>query len=179
MRIDETEGELAAGAINDYDSDISEANDWSDEMKMAIAALGRGMGPLKIPSYRKRQDLDKAYRKRRRRVPMGIRPRTIMEAGTFRPMYRRVLKEFHPEMLLSQQSVIAVDDYMGLVLARLVQIASGLASNHYGGCLDARDIQTAVRLLFPDKLGILAVSSGTKAVTEMIQLDKNMNPNES
>jgi histone H2B len=79
----------------------------------------------------------------------------------------RVLKQVHPALGMSQRAVSVVDDVVRDVFERIALQASRLCALR-GATLEARDLQAAVRLVFPPELAKHAVSEGLKACTSFM-----------
>ena len=85
-----------------------------------------------------------------------------MSFGTY---IKEVLRLVDPDSQITGQALSAVDASLQTIQRRLVAAAARLCLDHGKKTLTSRDIQTAVRLLFPGELAKHAVSEGTKAVT--------------
>ncbi len=83
----------------------------------------------------------------------------------FKIYIRKVLKQVHPEVGISNKAMCVMDAFVSDVFTRIANEASVAARHGKKATLTSRDIQTAVRLLIPGDLGQHAVSTGTKAVT--------------
>ena len=79
----------------------------------------------------------------------------------------RVLKQVHPDIGISVKAMMIVHDMCLDVFYRIAREASFLARRGKTSIIRSRDIQTAVRLLFPGELAKHAVSEGTKAVAKL------------
>jgi histone H2B len=78
----------------------------------------------------------------------------------------KVLKQVHPEIGISGKGMQVMNDIVKDFSQRLIGEANVLVSMNKQNTVSARDIQSAVRLLFPGELAKHAVSEGTKAVTK-------------
>eukprot|EP01113_Clastostelium_recurvatum_P044600 TRINITY_DN7551_c0_g2_i1.p1 TRINITY_DN7551_c0_g2~~TRINITY_DN7551_c0_g2_i1.p1 ORF type:complete len:214 (+),score=55.02 TRINITY_DN7551_c0_g2_i1:3-644(+) len=78
----------------------------------------------------------------------------------------RVLKQVHPEIGISRKAMCVVDSFLHDVFDRLASEAGRLVRYNSRETLSSREVQTAVRLIFPGALARHAVSEGTKAVTK-------------
>ena len=85
-------------------------------------------------------------------------------AGT-RHIYK-VLKQVYPDMGISKKAMSIVNSFVNDTFDRIATEAGRLCKYNSKQTLDARAVQTAVRLVFPGELAKHAVSEGTKAVTK-------------
>ena len=76
----------------------------------------------------------------------------------------KVLRQVHPELSLKQEAVDLLNDFCHDVFILIMDEANRLAKMSNKKTLDARDVQTAVSILFPAELSKHAISEGTKAV---------------
>jgi histone H2A len=102
---------------------------------------------------------------RRRGVRRG-RPSDAVKPKLATYVYR-VLKQVHPDTGISKMAMQVVDDLAMDTLRRVAAEAAHLVDVvKVGKTVTSREIQTAVRLVFPGELAKHAVSEGTKAVTK-------------
>jgi histone H2B len=78
----------------------------------------------------------------------------------------KVLKQIHPEMSISKRSISIIDSFINDQFVRIAMEASNILRINKKATLTTREIQNAVRLVFPTELAKHAVSEGTKAVTK-------------
>ncbi|XP_035226031.1 late histone H2B.L4-like [Stegodyphus dumicola] len=78
----------------------------------------------------------------------------------------KVLKQVHPDTGISSRSMSIMNSLMFDVFERLAKEASFLVKSNKRNTLSSREIQTAVRLVFPGELGRHAISEGAKALTK-------------
>jgi histone H2B len=78
----------------------------------------------------------------------------------------RVLKQVHPDATISSRAMKVMNSLVMDIFTRLAAEASRLARYNRRSTLTSREIQTAVRLLFPGELAKHAVSEGVKAVSK-------------
>ena len=78
----------------------------------------------------------------------------------------RVLKQVHPDTIISAPALEVMNDYVNDIFNRVMDEAVILMEINKRGTLTSREIQTAVRLILPGELAKHAVSEGTKAVTK-------------
>ncbi|EOD34128.1 hypothetical protein EMIHUDRAFT_71444, partial [Emiliania huxleyi CCMP1516] len=94
---------------------------------------------------------------------------TSTQKMLFAPYAHRVLKQVHPDKGITDEALQVVEDFTLDTLAKVGASASALREGGRQRCecpggLSPRDVQTAVRLVFPGELAKHAVSEGTKAV---------------
>merc|ERR1712241_215780 len=81
-----------------------------------------------------------------------------------------VLRQVHPEMTMSKAANDIMNSFLHDTFERIADEAGRLSHNpcykRKHSRIDARDVQTAVRLLLPGELSKHAISEGTKAVTK-------------
>ncbi|OIW09111.1 hypothetical protein TanjilG_11249 [Lupinus angustifolius] len=80
----------------------------------------------------------------------------------------RVLKQVHPDLGISSQTMTILNNLLNDMFERLANEAAKL--NTYAGhmTLSSREIQGAVKLVLPGELGKHAIAEGAKAVTNYI-----------
>lgn len=78
----------------------------------------------------------------------------------------KVLKQVHPDTAVSTKAMAIMNGVVNDMLERLVTESSRLTKQNKAQTVGAREIQTAVRLVFPGELHKHGVSEGTKAVTK-------------
>ena len=87
-------------------------------------------------------------------------------ANQFSIYIHKVMKQVHPECRISRNAMSIMNSMMKDLFERISAEASKLAMRSKRPTLISRDIQTAVRLIFPGELAKHAVSEGTKAVAK-------------
>lgn len=85
----------------------------------------------------------------------------------------KVLKQVHPDVSITQQSMGVFSSLVEDIRERVTTEAGKLAKSNKRQTISAREIQTAVKLIFSGDLGIHAVSEGTKAVTKYVASANN------
>ena len=78
----------------------------------------------------------------------------------------KVLKQVYPEMGMSKKAMSIMNSFVFDTFERIATEAGALCKMGGKHTLDARAVQTAVRLVLPGELAKHAVSEGTKAVTK-------------
>jgi len=78
----------------------------------------------------------------------------------------KVLKQVYPEMGMSKKAMSIMNSFVFDTFERIAVEAGNLCKMSNKHTLDARAVQTAVRLVLPGELSKHAVSEGTKAVTK-------------
>ncbi|KAK7312614.1 hypothetical protein VNO77_36598 [Canavalia gladiata] len=76
----------------------------------------------------------------------------------------KVLKQVHPEMGISSKCMTVLNNLMNDMFERLAGEAAKLKDYTGHMTLSSREIQGAVKLLFPGELGKHAIAEGVKAV---------------
>merc|ERR1739848_550242 len=79
---------------------------------------------------------------------------------------QQVLKQVHPDNKISSKTLSSVNSMVKNVLDDINAEMTKLVWQRKGKTCTERDVQTAVRLIFPGELGKHAVSEGTKAVAK-------------
>lgn len=108
-------------------------------------------------------EVDNAPLKKRGRKP-GSKAKKAKES--FNIYIYKVLKQVYPEMGMSKKSMSIMNSFVFDTFERLASEAGKLCKMNNKHTMDARAVQTAVRLVFPGELAKHAVSEGTKAVTK-------------
>ena len=85
---------------------------------------------------------------------------------TFNIYIYKVLKQVYPEMGMSKKAMSIMNSFVHDTFERLATEAGKLCKMNKKHTMDARAVQTAVRLVFPGELAKHAMSEGTKAVTK-------------
>jgi histone H2B len=101
--------------------------------------------------------------------PSGSKRRRKRTGGggeSFAIYIYRVLKQVHPDATISSRAMKVMNSLVMDIFTRLAAEASRLARYNRRSTLTSREIQTAVRLLFPGELAKHAVSEGVKAVSK-------------
>ncbi|XP_030853547.1 uncharacterized protein LOC592703 [Strongylocentrotus purpuratus] len=78
----------------------------------------------------------------------------------------KVLKQVHPDTSISSRAMIIMNSFMNDIFEQIAVESSRLAQHNKKSTISSREIQTAVRLIFPRELAKHAVSEGSKAVTK-------------
>jgi len=85
---------------------------------------------------------------------------------TFATYIFKVLKQLHPDNGIGRRGMSQMNSLVNDIFTRVSTEACYLARINKRKTVKAREIQTAVRLVFPGELARHAVSEGTKAVTK-------------
>jgi len=91
---------------------------------------------------------------------------TVYESTKFNTFIYKVLKQVHPDIGMTGDSVVAFDSMIRIVMRKLMHAVNILKLGTRSKTISSRDIQSAVRLVFPGEIAKHAVSEGTKAVTK-------------
>lgn len=94
--------------------------------------------------------------------------RKVPRTSTFSSYIYKVLKQVHPEIGISQRSMLIMNSFVLDIADRLATEANHLRAYNRKATMSSREIQTAARILFPGELAKHAVSEGTKAVTKYV-----------
>jgi len=78
----------------------------------------------------------------------------------------KVLKQIHPDIGISSKAMSIMNSFMNDIFERLAAESSRLSTINRKQTITSREIQTAVRLVFPGELAKHGVSEGTKAVAK-------------
>jgi len=84
--------------------------------------------------------------------------------GTYSTFIYKVLKQVHPDVGISNKSMLIMNSFVNDIFERIAVEAGHLARQNKRNTISSREIQTAVRLVLPGELATHAVSEGTKAV---------------
>ena len=87
--------------------------------------------------------------------------------------FRKVLNQIDPSISISGKAMVALNSFVHDIFERLVTEAVKLAKYNSKVTISSREIQTAVRLLFPGSLAKHAVAEGNKSVTRYTLSVKN------
>ena len=79
---------------------------------------------------------------------------------------REVLRQVHPKLTISKRSLQILNSLVNDSFEKIAEEAQRLVKRNRRQTLTSREIQTAIRLVFPGELAKHAVSEGTKAVTK-------------
>ena len=78
----------------------------------------------------------------------------------------RVLKQTHPDTGISKKGMAVMNSLVKDIFGRLAMEGSHLSRYDGRATLTQKDIQTAVKLIFPGELRKHAISEGTSATTK-------------
>ena len=92
--------------------------------------------------------------------------RKAKNTTTFKTYIARVLRQVHPKVRISQKSMSIVNSLVQDTFDKVATEAGRLCKLNKKQPLTSREVQTAIRLVFPGELAKHAVSEGTKAVTK-------------
>merc|ERR1712224_463071 len=85
---------------------------------------------------------------------------------TFNTYIYRALKQVHPKIGLSKKSMSIMNSLVTDAFEKIATEAAKLMKVTKKQTMTSREIQSALRLVFPGELAKHAVSEGTKAVTK-------------
>jgi histone H2B len=98
--------------------------------------------------------------------PAPIAQNNKPQTASFASYIYKVLQQVHPSMGISNKAMSIVNSFVNDIFDRVASEAGRLARYNKKHTITSREIQTAVRLIFPGELAKHAVSEGTKAVTK-------------
>ena len=78
----------------------------------------------------------------------------------------KVLKQVHPELGVTKNAMMVLNSFVNDMFERICTEAAKCAAYSGRSTLSARDVQTAVRLVFPGELAKHANAEGNKAVSK-------------
>ncbi|CAL0332315.1 unnamed protein product [Lupinus luteus] len=119
----------------------------------------KGVKKVKRGRTKNENDGGKEKRKKKRGRKNG--------EGYQRYVYR-VLKQVHPDLGISSQTMTILNNLMNDMFERLADEAAKLNTCSGHVTLSSREIQGAVKLVLPGELGKHAIAEGAKAVTNYI-----------
>ena len=90
----------------------------------------------------------------------------VKRVESFSSYIMKVLKQVHPQMTISKRGMEIMNSVVTDTFERVAGEAGRLCRYTGKGTMSSREIQTAVRLVFPGELAKHAVGEGTKAVTK-------------
>ncbi|KGN64870.1 histone H2B [Cucumis sativus] len=126
----------------------------------------------KIRKGKKGRRRRKKKKEKKREIKEGKRRSKKSGGGGGREGYKRyvfkVLKQVHPEVGISGQAMLILNNFMNDMFQRLAEEATKLSKYTGGMTLSSREIQGAVRLVLPGELGKHAIAEGTKAVSNYV-----------
>lgn len=131
-----------------------------------ISAIKRGRGrPAKATaSSSSVSDSDSKKLQKRSRARQSKAMRKPLSTYSFSRFIHRVMKEIHPELRISKQSMSIVNSFVLDTFERVAKEASNVHRRSKTRTMSSRDIQFAVKLLIPGELGEHAMAEGAKAV---------------
>lgn len=85
---------------------------------------------------------------------------------TYATYHMKVLKQVHPNLGISSKAMAIMDSMTNDLFDRIMTEVKNLMKKSGTQTVTAREIQTAIRFLFPGELAKHAISESTKAVTK-------------
>ncbi|CAI9265165.1 unnamed protein product [Lactuca saligna] len=92
--------------------------------------------------------------------------RSKKNVETYKIYIFKLLKQVHPDIGISSKAMGIMNSFINDIFEKLASESSKLARYNKKPTITSREIQTAVRLVFPGELAKHVVSEGTKAVTK-------------
>ena len=102
----------------------------------------------------------------RGRPPADGKKKKKSKGVTFNTYIYRTLKQVHPKIGLSKKSMSIMNSLVTDAFEKIATEAAKLMKVTKKQTMTSREIQSALRLVFPGELAKHAVSEGTKAVTK-------------
>merc|ERR1719498_1252791 len=93
-----------------------------------------------------------------------VRKKTKKRSDKYASYIFKVLKQVHPKMRISKQAMTIMESCVNDTFERIASEASKLSRSSKRDTMSSREIQSAVRLVFPGELAKHAVSEGCKSV---------------
>jgi len=90
----------------------------------------------------------------------------MLQQKSFRSYTHRVLNKVHPETNITKRAIDTTDGILRTVATRVCHTAHLLTQGTEKKTISAREIQSAVRSVFPSELGEHAMNEGTAAITK-------------
>merc|ERR1719409_1732291 len=114
---------------------------------------------------------DKAKPGKKKKASTGIHGKSFRKTKrkgneTYNHYIFKVLKQVHPKMRISKKAMEIMNSCVKDAFERVANEASKLVRLTNTSTMTSREIQSAVRLVFPGELSKHAISEGTKAVTK-------------
>ena len=122
--------------------------------------------PIKVETS-KPDPYDAEPKKAKQKTAKGRRRRRHCHHDSFSSFatyFPRVLRQIHKGMSLSHDSVNILDSFVKDTFERIAEEAGRLAGDNKRRTITTEDIEAAVRLLLPGKLGKYAVLKATKSL---------------
>lgn len=137
-------------------------NDQSSQMvdDSAKKSVKRGRGRKRSSQRAKKRSSDRVN------MSNGEKKRKKRTFSSFKYFINNVLKEVHRDRGITSRAMTIMNDLMVHTFERLASEAAHLVKVNKKKVLSSREIQTAVRFVFPGELARHAVKEGTKAVTK-------------
>ncbi|KAI4851761.1 hypothetical protein E4T44_01932 [Aureobasidium sp. EXF-8845] len=148
--IDDAPASTADGAVaSTADTAHSSADDAETETKPAVRPAGK-----KAPAVATDTKDGEAKKKRRRK----------QDFSSFAIYIWKVLKQIHPDSGISKNAMQIMNDFIKDLFARIAELACDLCKKLKKATLQARDIQTATKLILPGALAKHAEGEACKAL---------------
>lgn len=139
-------------------------------MKKSDTATGAAPAPATATVAATKTGLKKAAGTKRKIAPSSttdaVKRKTRRPQSSFASYTYKVLKQVQRDIGISKKAMSIMNSFVGDVFDQITQEATNLVRKNKKPTMSTRDIQTAVRLVFPGDLAKHAVSEGTKAVTK-------------
>ncbi|CAG8448480.1 2241_t:CDS:2 [Acaulospora morrowiae] len=95
----------------------------------------------------------------------GVRKREVHKEAFSSHLYK-ILKDVHPNTDISIRTMSILNSFINDIFVYIASETFKLAAYKEDSTITSREVQTAIRLLLPEKLAKHAISEGAKAVTK-------------
>ena len=89
-----------------------------------------------------------------------------MKDAKFDVYITRISRQVHPNMGMAGETLVELNRMSTFLIDELMKAVNVLVRHTNMSTITSRDVQNAVRLIFPGELGKRAVADGTKAITK-------------
>eukprot|EP01083_Nonionella_stella_P232495 820072_1 len=95
-----------------------------------------------------------------------VKSKHAKKTETYNVYLYKILKQVYPTLGMSKQAMAIMDSYIKDMFERIATESANIAQINHRTTIDARCIQTATNLQFPQELAKHATAEGTKAVNK-------------
>jgi histone H2B len=83
----------------------------------------------------------------------------------------KLLKQVHPNMLISKKSMVIMDGFVNCIFERIARESSLLSRSNGRSAISSCEIQASVQKILPAELAKNAITEGTKAIISLPEVD--------
>ena len=83
----------------------------------------------------------------------------------------KLLKQVHPNMLISTKSIVIMDGFVNCIFERIARESSLLSRSNGRSAISSCEIQASVQKILPAELAKNAITEGTKAIISLPEVD--------